>query len=196
MSTAEPPDEPARPGAADASADTWSALTTGAVAPPPPSDLLPGAPGAWIADPPKPKRKLTWLWVLLGVLGIITALVVVAVVLFVRTLTGPIDAANRALVQIKAHHYPAAYRLACSEDRRNYSEKQYEQAFIDATTQQGQIKSYDVNYASINGAKAEVRFNIEFVGSGTVRYEASAQKENGHWRVCLLAPDRGAALTR
>jgi hypothetical protein len=197
VSTAEPPDETPEPEVPEAQvtpaaapapppSGTWPAPTPAGAPPPPTPSTAPAAPEAWSAPAPKPKRKLTWLWVLLGALGLIAVLVVVAVVLFVRTLTGPIDATNKVLAQIKAEHYPAAYRLACSKDRDRYTEERYAQVFKDTVTERGRIKGYDVNYSSIHGSTAEVRYDIEFDGGRTLRLEAQAHKENGKWRTCLL----------
>ena len=175
-----------------ASTATWSALTTPGAVPPPAPDLMPAPSDAWSAPAPAPKRKLTWLWVLLGVLGLIAVLVVVAVVLFVRTLAGPIDATNQVLAPIKSENYPAAYRLACSENRTDYDESAYAQVFIDTTDQRGKITGYDVNYSSVHGSTADVRYDISFKGGSTLRLEARAVKENGKWRACLLPNKPGA----
>lgn len=172
--------------AAPASGATWSAATSGTAPAPPPPAPTGTAPDTWIAPAREPKRKLTWLWVLLGVLGLIAALVVVAVVLFVRTLAGPIDATNAVLAQIKAENYAAAYRLSCSADRELYTLDQYEQVFLNTKDAEGAIESYDVNYSSVDGNEAEVRYDLEFSGGTQDRYESSARKENGTWRACLF----------
>lgn len=183
--------EPETP--APAPGDTWSALTAAAATtPPPPSDVIPAVPEAWSAPAPKAKRKLTWLWVLMGVLGLIAALVVVAVVLWVRMLAGPIDATNKVLAQVKAEDYATAYRVGCSQNREDYTEAQYAQVFIDTTTQRGVITSYDANYSSVHGSNADVRYNIDFKGGSSLRLEARAVKEAGRWRACLLPKKRKA----
>ncbi len=159
---------------------TWSAATTGTVAPTAP------APDTWVPPAPPPKRKLTWLWILLGVLVLIAALVVVAVVLFIRTLAGPIDSTNAVLAQIKAENYAAAYRISCSADRELYTLEQYEQVFVNTTDAKGALVSYDVNYSSVSGSDADVRYDVEFARGSSDRLEAEAHKENGTWRTCLF----------
>ena len=165
--------------------------------PPPPGDTIVPTTDGWSAPPPPPKRRLTWLWVLLGVLGVIAALVVVAVVLFVRTLAGPIDATNKVLAQIKAgqaatverdaaRHYQRAYALSCSKDRDVYTEEQYRQVFEATKLARGPLTDYDVNYSSVHGDSADVRYDLDFGRAGQERYEAVARKERGTWRVCLL----------
>ena len=213
MSTAEPPDipEPSNPAptpsgppadalppadappSAEAQSDalpeataagaTWSAADS-ATAPAPAATVT--EPDTWIAPTPPPKRKLTWLWVLLGVLVLIATLVVVAVVLFVRTLAGPIDATNEVLAQIKVENYEEAYRLSCSADRELYTLEQYSQVFVNTKDARGAIESYDVNYSSVDGNTAEVRYDLEFADGTTDRFEAEAHKESGDWRVCLF----------
>lgn len=203
MSTAEPPDDsgpplppvdapptdaipPVDPAptdatlAASAPGPTWSAATTGAVA----STVT--APDPWVPPAPPPKRKLTWLWILIGVLVLIATLVVVAVVLSVRTLAGPIDSTNAVLAQIKAENYAAAYRLSCAADRERYTLDQYEQVFLNTVDAEGALVSYDVNYSSVDGSDAEVRYDVEFAGGTTDRHEAEAHKVNGKWRTCLF----------
>jgi hypothetical protein len=168
---------------ATGSGATWSAATSGtAPAPAPPVT----SPDTWIAPAPPNKRKLTWLWILLGVLVLIAALVVVAVVLFVRTLAGPIDATNDVLAQVKVENYEKAYRLSCSEDRELYTLEQYTQVFVNTKDARGALESYDVNYSSVDGDTAEVRYDLEFADGTTDRFEAQAHKENGDWRVCLF----------
>jgi hypothetical protein len=164
---------------------TWSAATSG-VLPPPAPPIAPTAAETWSPPATTPKRKLTWLWILLGALVLIAALVVVAVVLFVRTLAGPIDATNDALAQIKAENYPAAYALACSKDRDQFTVDQYGQAFTDTVTERGAIKEYDVNYSSVDGSSAQVRYDIRFANGDTLRLEAEVHKEDGTWKACLL----------
>ncbi len=127
---------------------------------------------------------------LLGVLGLVAALVVVAVVLFVRSLAGPIDGTNKILAQIKDADYPAAYRLACSDNRTDYTEGEYAQVFIDTTERRGKITDYDVNYSSVHGSTASVRYNIDFKGGDSLRFDATTHKERGKWRACLLPPKR------
>jgi hypothetical protein len=179
------PSPPASADGTPASGATWSAATTGAVPASPVATPVP-ATEPWVAPAPPRKRKLTWLWILLGVLALIAVLVVTAVVLFIRTISGPIDATNDVLARIKAENYPAAYALACSEDRERFTVDQYGQAFKDTVTERGRITSYDVNYSSVDGSTAEVRYDIEFANGDELRLEAKALKENGSWRACLL----------
>jgi hypothetical protein len=211
VSTAEPPDEPERssPGSSGPPPDTpeadapsadappsWSAATSGAAPPVPPAPTV-TAPDTWVAPAPPKKRKLAWLWVLLGVLVLIAALVVVGVVLFVRGLAGPMDATDQVLEQVKAastastpdaasRHYETAYRLSCSEDRDRYTIEQYTQVFVNTKDARGAIKSYDVNYADVDGDTAEVRYDLEFADGTSDRYRAAAHKEHGDWRACLF----------
>jgi hypothetical protein len=163
---------------------TWSAATSGTVLPPQP--VTPAVVDTWTPPPTKPKRKLTWLWVLLGALVLIATLVVVAVVLFIRTISGPIDATNDVLAQIKAQRYEAAYALACSKDRDQFTVDQYGQAFRDTVTERGAITEYDVDYSSVDGSTAEVRYDITFANGDTLRLETEVRKENGTWKACLL----------
>ena len=123
---------------------------------------------------------------LLGALVLIAALVVVAVVLFIRTLSGPIDATNDVLARIKAERYEAAYALACSKDRDQFTVDQYGQAFRDTVTERGAIEEYDVDYSSVDGSTAEVRYDITFANGDTLRLEAEVRKEDGTWKACLL----------
>ncbi len=183
-----PPDVPG-PDATDAlpPGATWSAATSGVIAPP----AAPAPPVPWTAPTPPPKRKLTWLWILIGVLLLIAALVVVAVVLFLRTLSGPIDATNEVLAQIKAGNYADARRLSCSADRELYDEAKYTRLFTDIVSDKGAVESYDVNFSNVDGNRAEVRYDIEFSRDGHERYEAVAVREQGDWRACLFARPRG-----
>ena len=215
MSTAEPPDGPGPPepvpvpdsppvtDAADladatdappsgateptaATGATWSAATSGVIAPP----AVPAPPEPWTAPAPPPKRRLTWLWILIGVLVLIAALVVVAVVLFLRTINGPIDATSDVLAQIKAGHYAEARRLSCSADRDRFNDRQYARLLGDIVAERGAVTSYDVNYGKVDGDRAEVRYDIEFRRDGHERYGAVAVKEGGNWRPCLFTrPD-------
>jgi hypothetical protein len=176
--------EPATPPPASPAPDAAAAAGGGWGLPP----LAPSTPdaGTWATAPAPAKRKLTWLWILLGTLGLIAVLVVVAVVLFVRSLTGPIDATNKALHEIKAKHYAVAYARSCAADRRKFSESEYEQIFADTVSERGAIKSYDVNYSNVHGSTATVRYDIDFTRSGSLRFEATARKESGKWKPCLL----------
>jgi hypothetical protein len=65
--------------------------------------------------------------------------------------------------------------------------EQYAQAFRDTVAQRGAVESYDVNFSSVDGNQAEVRYDIEFSGGDTLRLHAKAHKEDGAWRVCLFS---------
>lgn len=139
------------------------------------------------APPPRKRRRLTWLWILLGVFVLAAVGVAIAVTLFIRSVTGPIDATNEVLATIKAGDYPAAFRLSCSKERIDLNQEQYVRTFDTTVEEHGKITDYDVNYSSVHGNRAEVRYDIAFEDGKTLRLEAVAVKEGGEWRACLLA---------
>jgi hypothetical protein len=179
VSQTPPPQEP--PGSA---APGWPAAPTGTSPPPPPAAAPPQPPG-WVA-PPAPKRRLTWLWILLGALLLVAALVVVAVIFFIRSISGPIDATNDLLAAVEARDYATAYELSCSDVRERYTQEQFTRALESAFAQNGALTDYDVNFSTVDGSEATVRYDVRFERGPAERYEARVVKESGDWRPCLF----------
>jgi len=139
-----------------------------------------------VVPPTRKRRRLTWLWIALGVFAVAGVGVVIAVTLFIRTVSGPIDATNEVLAEIKAGDYPAAFRLSCSDERIRLNQEQYIRTFEATIEEHGAITAYNVNYSSVHGNRADVRFDIEFEDGESMRLEARAVKEGGRWRSCIL----------
>jgi hypothetical protein len=120
------------------------------------------------------------------VLAVVAAAVVVGVILFIRSISGPIDATNELLRAVQARDYGTAYELSCSEVRERYTLEQFTRALESTFAQRGSLTDFDVNYSTVDGSEATVRFDVEFERGPDRRFEAEVLEEDGEWRPCLF----------
>lgn len=152
----------------------------------PPPGPTAGAPagGGW-APPPPAKRKLTWLWVVLAALAVLLASGTIVIVWFLHTIRGPIDATNLVLRDWRRGDYATAYADSCPKTRASFKLAEFTQDLQYLEKTNGRLVSFDVNYTTIHGARATVKFDLNYEHEST-RKSANAYKQGGRWRVCLF----------
>ena len=145
----------------------------------------PGAPGTEGAIVEKKKSK-TWLWVLLGFVGLLVLLGVGCTALLVRAASGPVDAGEDFMELVEAGNGSAAYESLAPLCQTN-NRPAFEQLVVDLnvdgfslnslptsleTQQGGTAKSVVNGTATVAGAQQSVRLDMEEV--------------DGDWRVCMF----------
>jgi hypothetical protein len=141
----------------------------------------PSYPGAW--PPPLPPRKLrlTWLWVVLGILFGLGVVAVVAIVALVATLRPPVDAMNRFLADVEHGDYAAAYGRMCAAEQAATRPADFPAALAPFKRE---LTDYTVYSFDPFGDERAVQYSItDFDGNDTT-YRATMVREGGAWRVC------------
>lgn len=144
----------------------------------------PGTTAAPIpAPPPAAKRKLTWLWILLGALALLVALAGVLIFVLVRAVVGPVNATNDFLADVKAQHFDAAYGALCKDVKQSTTAAQFatQQRGINRTA--GPIRSYDINSSNVTNGRAVTKGTLERARK-TFQLQVTLRKEDGDWKVC------------
>jgi hypothetical protein len=138
-------------------------------------------PGAW--PPPLPPRKvrLTWLWVVLGILFGLGVLFVIAIVALVATLRPPVDAMNRYLADVEHGDYAAAYGRLCAAEQASTRPADFPQAI--APFKQD-LADYTVYSFDPFGNERIVQYSVTDAGGNDTTYRATMVREAGAWRVC------------
>lgn len=144
----------------------------------------PGSGPTPVAAAPTPKkRKLTWLWVLLGALALLAALAGVLIVLLIRAVVGPVDATNDFLADVKAQRYQTAYDGLCKDAKQSATSTRFaaNQRRLNGT--EGPIRSYDITSSNVTNGRAVTRGTLERTKK-TFRLQVTLRKEDGDWKVC------------
>lgn len=137
--------------------------------------------------PPAParrKHKLTWLWVLIGVLLVLVAGVVVAVVLAVDLFSKPVDATNEYYANIRAGRYRAAYSQVCTPTQASLGFPGFLREQRNRNRLDGRLRSYQFFIGTVNGDDGRA------IGQEHRNFDRDVEvhldKEGDTWKVCRI----------
>jgi hypothetical protein len=167
--------------------------------PPPAAPVPPGGTPGWgdAGGVPPRKRRLTWLWFLIPLMGVFVAATVVVVVFGVKLFTEPVDATNDFYADLSAGRYEEAYAALCSPAQRAFSEAQFVQDQEQTEQTQGRITDYDFDNVEFSNTDDDFDSDvIDATVKGTISRDGRSydvvvglQREDGEWRVCASARD-------
>jgi hypothetical protein len=148
----------------------------------------PGAPAApvgltpgWPPPPPPHKAKLTWLWVLLGILVFLFAAAIVSIVAFVNAVRPPVDALNEILGAVDRGDYTAADDLMCRDERSSTSHEDFPAVIAPFANS---LSEYDAYSFDPFGDERSVEYRVTDFDGDETTYRATMIHEDGEWRVC------------
>ena len=142
-----------------------------------------GSAPYWPAPPPPRKRKLTWLWVTLGVLAVIGVVVISSIVWFVSSVRGPVDEMNAFLGDVRDHDYTAAYDRLCSSEKASTTRYEFPAAIAPLADALGDFHVYSFDPS---GDRRRIDYTTSTNGRS---YTAQMVKEGSEWKVCDVFDD-------
>ncbi len=152
----------------------------------------PGPPGApvpgWPGQPPaKKSHTLRNVLVVVGavvLLGI--AAVVVAVVFFVKAVTGPADATNDYLAALKANKTSEAYSHLCRSLQDEIGSEEFVGIIRKERERNGPIVSYNVHSTEIVNGRGRTEYTLKRRRASS-DIQAGLVKEDGEWKLCQFS---------
>jgi hypothetical protein len=133
------------------------------------------------------RRKLTWLWVLLGVFAFLAITAIVAIVAFVNAVQPPVDAMNRFLAAVDRGEYDVAYAALCRDEQAATARESFPAAIEPF---QRELTEYTVYSFDPVGDERTVQYTVTDFGGDSETYRATMVHEGGEWRVCDFFEDR------
>ncbi len=145
-----------------------------------------GAGIAW--EPPRVplRRSYRWLWVLLGTLLALFALITVIVVWAVIAIRPPVNAMNDYLAAVKHGDNAAAYNMLCRSEQASTPAASFPAAIAPFARS---LHRYSVWSFSPFGAKRRVEYRVTSSDGSRTTYRATMVHERGAWRVCDFFED-------
>jgi hypothetical protein len=157
----------------------------GWAAPRPPEPSPPPAPyqaaPAPAAAPPRKRRSLAWLGILLAVLAVFVASIVVIVVLAITRIAPPIQATNDYLQDIANGDYTSAHDRLCAAQRATVSEATLAREWQSFQSTFGSTEDLNVSPDDISRATPSTRVDVPGENRD-LHFEV--RKEDGHWKIC------------
>jgi hypothetical protein len=140
-----------------------------------------GAPNAWPPPPPPRKLRLTWLWIVLGILLFLGVVFVASIVAFVHTVEPPVNAMNHFLAAVDHRDYDRAYALMCRREQNATSRPDFPAAIAPFASDLDQYRVYSFDPF---GNERTVQYSVTTVNGHDTTYRATMIREAGAWRVC------------
>jgi len=117
----------------------------------------------------------------------VLAVVVIAVVgaLFLRSVRGPLDAANGYFGDLRARDYAGAYDRLCRPTREAVARDAFVATMRPRLAGVFRIDDFTANpRVNVDGDRAEVDLSVTYAGAGSADVTLPVAKEDGDWKPC------------
>ena len=156
----------------------------------PPSQGFPGAAGPFAAPPPSaPRKSRKGLWITLGAVVVLLAIVGSGAAVVVTQLGAPAVAAVQFCTMLKTQNYDAAYGMFSSSLRQQFSEPDFAKGAQTLDSVQGTVTACGKSAASnaysysFGASTATVQTDLSRGTAGTLHGVVHLKQENGVWKV-------------
>jgi hypothetical protein len=157
--------------------------------PPPPPPSAPWTappqppPPVWNPPAPRRRRRRLWIYLLIGVVGVIVGLAIASGTLWVTKVKPPVDAANDYLRDLSNGNYEAAFERLCAAQRVDASPEGLARAVVPLRIDEYEVSPFDVNR---DGSRATVKvdLNPDTVGDDDTFVRIRLREIDGEWRPC------------
>lgn len=155
--------------------------------PPPPSAAWTAPrqtpPPVWSPPTPRRRRRRLWIYLLVGVVGVIVGLAIANGTLWVTKVKPPVDAANDYLRDLSSGNYDAAFDRLCPAEKVDASPEGLARAVAPLRINKYDASPFDVNR---DGSRATVKvdLNPDTVGDDSRFVRLQLREIDGEWRPC------------
>jgi hypothetical protein len=116
---------------------------------------------------------------------VIVAVLAVVGILFLRSVGGPLDAANGYFGELRARDYGGAYDRLCRPTRTAVERDAFVAVMRPRLAGVFRIDDFAANpRVDVDGDRAEVDLSLTYRGAGSADVTLPVEKEDGEWKPC------------